>query len=84
MRKENSELYSNNNLFLVLRGIVSGMIYIHNQNIIHRDLSSNNILIDSNLIPKITDFGASGGSGLTGVSAKTADGNKGKGLKIKN
>ena len=42
-------------------GIVSGGAYLHMHTpvIIHRDLKSENILIDKNWVPKITDFGQS-------------------------
>ncbi|OHT14304.1 AGC family protein kinase [Tritrichomonas foetus] len=43
----------------MIYGIVSGMAYLHRQHIIHRDVKPENILIDSNLLPKITDFGLS-------------------------
>lgn len=35
------------------------MKYLHEQNIIHRDLKSLNILMDDLLCPKIADFGLS-------------------------
>ncbi|KAH3763238.1 Protein tyrosine and serine/threonine kinase [Pelomyxa schiedti] len=37
-------------------GVANGMDNLHRQNIMHRDLSSNNILFDSNGVPKICDF----------------------------
>lgn len=42
---------------VIALGIACGMIYIHNNSIIHGDLKSNNILIDDNYYPKICDFG---------------------------
>ena len=44
---------------IIAIGIANGMMNIHKQNIIHRDLKTANILLDSNLWPKICDFGIS-------------------------
>ena len=39
--------------------ILSGIEYCHRQNISHRDIKMENILLDENLTPKIIDFGFS-------------------------
>ncbi|KAH3766584.1 TKL/DRK protein kinase [Pelomyxa schiedti] len=40
-------------------GIAKGMTALHMRNIMHRDLTSNNVLLDSCGTPKIADFGVS-------------------------
>ena len=37
-------------------GIAAGMLYMHQHNIMHRDLKSANILLDEHFYPKISDF----------------------------
>ncbi|MEN9613233.1 MAG: hypothetical protein RLZZ628_4047 [Bacteroidota bacterium] len=46
----------------MIRGILEGVLFLHKNHIIHRDLKSQNILIDREdgiWVPKITDFGLS-------------------------
>ena len=47
-------------IIIMLKGILNGLDYLHNQKILHRDISTDNIMIEnkSNNI-KITDFGIS-------------------------
>lgn len=48
-----------NDARLLMRGILRGVQYLHANGIVHRDLSSNNILCPSLTCPKISDFGLS-------------------------
>lgn len=47
---------------IIIKGILEGVAFLHNKNVIHRDLKSQNILMhreDGVWTPKITDFGLS-------------------------
>lgn len=45
--------------YKIIKGICEGVNYLHKMGIIHLDLKPANILMDNNMVPKITDFGLS-------------------------
>jgi len=61
-----------------VRGIACGMLHLHSENLVHRDLASRNVLLgDDEGVPKITDFGMSrisgDGSGDSGAKQTKSD-----------
>ncbi|CAL5431241.1 unnamed protein product [Camellia sinensis] len=51
----------------VALGISKGMNYLHQNNIIHRDLKTANLLMDENEVVKVADFGVSRVQAQSGV-----------------
>ncbi|XP_067367623.1 ephrin type-B receptor 5 isoform X1 [Channa argus] len=57
--RENEGQFSILQLVGMLRGIGSGMRYLAERNFVHRDLAARNVLVNSNLVCKVSDFGLS-------------------------
>ena len=53
------QYFNQNLIIIILKGIINGLLYLHQRNIIHRDIAPDNIMIDKNNNIKITDFGIS-------------------------
>lgn len=54
---EKVENYDNTTRQIILIGIARGMMYLHQQNFIHGNLKTENVLLDDDLHPHLTDFG---------------------------
>nr|KYP37745.1 Cysteine-rich receptor-like protein kinase 25 [Cajanus cajan] len=57
---QRSKLLSWHERYNIIGGIARGILYLHEHSrlkVIHRDLKPSNILLDENMIPKISDFG---------------------------
>jgi len=55
-------LIDQDNMRKIALGIIDGLVYVHSQKVIHRDIKPNNILLfgpEDDMIPKIADFGVS-------------------------
>uniref|UniRef100_M8CDM9 non-specific serine/threonine protein kinase n=1 Tax=Aegilops tauschii TaxID=37682 RepID=M8CDM9_AEGTA len=63
----------------MIKGICEGLHYLHQNNILHLDLTPGNILLDEDMMPKITDFGLSRcfEEDQTGVITKNVAGTRG-------
>ncbi|XP_063054864.1 ephrin type-B receptor 5 [Engraulis encrasicolus] len=57
--RENEDQFSVLQLVGMLRGIGAGMRYLSERNFVHRDLAARNVLVNSNLVCKVSDFGLS-------------------------
>ncbi|XP_051577823.1 ephrin type-B receptor 5-like isoform X1 [Myxocyprinus asiaticus] len=57
--RENEDQFSVLQLVGMVRGIGAGMRYLSERNFVHRDLAARNVLVNSNLVCKVCDFGLS-------------------------
>ncbi|XP_050072611.1 serine/threonine-protein kinase PLK4 [Anopheles maculipalpis] len=55
--RERNKPFSEYEAALILRRVVDGLLYLHTQKILHRDISLSNLLITKDMNIKIADFG---------------------------
>lgn len=53
------EFMSLSSKLMILLFVCYGLYFLHENNIVHRDLKTSNILIESKMVTKIIDFGES-------------------------
>ncbi|XRB16498.1 protein kinase domain-containing protein [Pseudoscourfieldia marina] len=58
-------------MIAITKGIANGMTYLHSKKIIHGDLKSLNVLMTSNMQPKLADFGSSHATRTTIATSAT-------------
>lgn len=63
------EMLTTDDLLIFTHHVSCGMQYLTSRNIIHRDLATRNILVASNRIAKISDFGLAKRSAATYTSS---------------
>ena len=55
--KDEADRLSATQLSIIALGVAYGMAYLHEENMVHRDLKSLNILLDADNYPVVSDFG---------------------------
>ena len=57
MRSETLNLNSQDDILIIVQDVARGLRFLHSADVIHGDLKSKNVLIDSNFRAKVSDFG---------------------------
>ena len=57
MRNESISLNSQDDILIIVQDIARGLRFLHSADVIHGDLKTRNVLIDSNFRAKVSDFG---------------------------
>ncbi|KAK8858303.1 hypothetical protein M9Y10_013405 [Tritrichomonas musculus] len=70
-KKSKDPLFDDTHKLIISYGIARAMKFLHSHRILHRDLKSENILLDTQLRPYITDFGTSKASDSSKQTSQT-------------
>ena len=59
LRSSTNSIFQENMISVILKKVLHGLLYLHSNGVIHRDIKADNVLLDKEGNIQISDFGVS-------------------------